>query len=85
MLGSNVLGSAYLGFSFTGSTGTPTAVRVSQVALEVVEAALAAARLSQLATEVLRSLPPTNAVTTQLAVEVLIPYRISGRFYAQIV
>ena len=75
MFGSNVLGSAYLGFASTGSTGPPTSVRVSQAAIETLEKGASLARLSQLAVEVAKQRPTGASVgMTQLATEVI--YRI---------
>ena len=85
MLGSSQLGAAYLGFASTGSTGSPTAVRVSQAAFEVLHDIPSNAVVSQLTAEVLHDIH-TDAVLSQLAVEVLIPYRPGhARFWAQIV
>ena len=86
MLGSNQLGGAYLGFSFAGSTGAPTAVRVSQLALEVLDQASPRVLVSQEAIEVLKQRPVTTFVgVSQVAVEVLVPVARRARFYAQIV
>ena len=86
MLGSNQLGAAYLGFASTGSTGAPTAVRVSQLALEVLDQAAPRVLVSQEAIEVLKQRPVTTFVgVSQVAVEVLVPVSRRARFYAQIV
>ena len=73
-------------FGQLGFTGALQPLRVSQVALEVLDQAAPAARVSQAAIEVLKQRPVTTFVgVSQVAVEVLVPVARRARFYAQIV
>lgn len=60
--------------------------RVSQEVVEVAYNPTPAARITQVAVEILRQTsPPTSAGLTQLAIEVLGPTPVAADFYAQIV
>ena len=73
-------------YAASGFTGALQPLRVSQVALEVLDQAAPAARVSQAAVEVLKQRPVTTFVgVSQVAVEVLVPVARRARFYAQIV